>query len=518
MSLEGLLSYIGLLITAYSITQEYNRIKLKLSSITYNIIFFITLIVLFLSSNEYLRNFLIYKINIREYFTCIVWQSKYHILIFLNIFSLYKIFISAKLNKNNSKIFFELVKNLEVEKKYDLKSKLIKDNLDKIFKYRNYDNILLKIQNRVYNFISPNSSYYSRIKKGINQVSKLQKSYLDSGGDFNKLNEIGKLPITDYTKIENIRKYISEWIKPKLFQNYFTEVYNFILDKKFIKYIIKNDEQLGLEILKYIAQYQYFAESYRYTEYFLKKTLSNKNSLAFKYLLDYANDSNSNLKFMIENQCENSFDLGLIICETIENIIIKNEEKLQIISFNYEDNKIYKHISNLYKILRGLEVDKMHLAGTPYYIQNELIKLIDFSKQQENQNLAFQILLEQLHIMKDLILKTNNNDFIKQNFNNLFEEVFKNKNINEDLALEIALCYSDYIFDKFSKATNIEDRIKKFKKFIDKTDNQFIISIYLKVFDKDRRYNGKDYISYIKSNQNLQKHWDKINNYLQNKI
>jgi len=514
MELKVFLTYIGLLFTAYNVNPEYRKLQIELSSIIWKVLFVITLILLFLSSNEIFKEYLLYTLDIKCYIYNWIWISKYHLIVVLNVFSLYKIFTASQLSKNNSKIFFELIKNLEVEKKYDLKSKVIKNNLENIFKYKNHQTFLSRLQNKIYNLISPSSNYLERIEKDLTKISQLQKDYLDNGGDINKLNEIEQLPNTKYTKIEKFRELLAKLIKPKSFQNYFSEVYNLILDKKFIKYILKNDEQFGLEILRYIAQYGYFIESYQYIEYFLKKTLSNKNSLVFKLLYE----NKENIKFIIENQqYENGFDLGLIVCETIENLVIKNKKELQKVYSNNNENKVYKHISNLYKILGELETDKMHLAGTPYYIQIELIKLIDFSEKQENQNLAFQLLLKQLDTMKDLSLKTKGNYFIEHNFDDLLEESFKIENINEDLVLEIALYYSDYIFDKFTKIITVENKVESFKNFIDKTNNQFIILVYLKVFNKYRSYNGKDYISYTKIDKNLQQYWNEIYTFLKAK-
>ena len=514
MELKVFLTYFGLLITAYNVNPEYKKIKIKLALIEYKIIFFITLILLFISSNEYIQYQLIQNFQIKLYFnywTYWIWVSKYYIIVSLNFFSLYKILTATQLNKTNSKVFFELIKNFEIEGKYDLKVKIIKENLENIFEYKEYHNTLYKIKNYIYNCIESYNAYNTRIDKGVKEKSKLQKEYLDNGGDFNKLSEIGKLPSTKYTKIENFRKILSEYMRPKPFQNYFSEIYNFILDKKFIKQVIKNDEQLGLEILRYISKYKYFDSAYPYTTYFLKKTLSNSNSLIFKSFEENKNTIN----FLKDNQqSENGFDLGLIICDTIEKLIIKNQQELKKKYLKDSNNKVYTHINKLYQILKGLETDEMHLAGTPDYIQKELISLIDFSKNYDEQNLAFELLLCQLEYMKDLALKSVNNNFLESNINQLLEDTFKIPNINDYLILRIALTYTDYIFDEFTNIVSIEQRIENFKKFINKNNNQFIILIYLNVFDKNRRDSNKDYSSYIRPNKKLEKYWNEINNFL----
>jgi hypothetical protein len=516
MELKVFLTYVGLLITAYNVNEEYRKIKIELSLRRWQVIFFITLFLLFISSNLWLKDKLIEELNIQTYFYNFIWVSKYYLIVAFNLYSLYKIFTATKLNKKNSKVFFKLIKNLETQKKYDIKNRLIKENLENIFKYKNYYSLLFRIKNKLYYVINPYNNYKKRIDKGLEQASKSQKDYLDKGGDFSQLNTIGNLPDTKYTKIENFRKSISEYIKPKPFQNYFSEIYEFILDKKFIKQIIKNDEQFALEILVYIAKYKYFTESYEYREYFLKKTLSNKKSLTFNLFYEDNND----ISFVKENQqFENGFDLGLIICETIEQFIIQNQKDLQKKYLGNSEDSIYKHIYNLYQILEKLDTNKMHLAGTPYYIQEELIKLIDFSKKSDEQNLAFKLLLTQLDSMKDLALKSQNDDFIEKNINQLLKDIFEIKEIDNHMILEIAFVYSDYIFDKFIKDVAIETRIKNFKEFINNNNNQYVISTYLKVFNNTRsNYNGKDYISYTKSNQKSEEYWKEINTFLASKI
>ena len=52
MELKTFVTYMGLLFTAYNLNPEYKKFQIKLSSIIWKFIFVITLILLFLSSNE----------------------------------------------------------------------------------------------------------------------------------------------------------------------------------------------------------------------------------------------------------------------------------------------------------------------------------------------------------------------------------------------------------------------------------------------------------------------------------
>jgi len=105
MELKIFLTYIGLLITAYNVNEEYRKIKIKLSLKRWKVIFFITLFLLFISSMEWVTYELTHVMAIQILFNDFFWSLKYHLIVALNLLSLYKIFTATKLNKINSKIF-----------------------------------------------------------------------------------------------------------------------------------------------------------------------------------------------------------------------------------------------------------------------------------------------------------------------------------------------------------------------------------------------------------------------------
>ena len=104
MSLENFLNYIGFLIAAYGITQEYIRIKLRLGNKIYVLVFFLSLFLMFLSTFDWLKIELTQRAYIQILFYDFVWQSKYQIIVFVNLLSLYCIFNSTRLKKTIVKI------------------------------------------------------------------------------------------------------------------------------------------------------------------------------------------------------------------------------------------------------------------------------------------------------------------------------------------------------------------------------------------------------------------------------
>ena len=266
MSLENFLNYIGFLIAAYGITQEYIRIKLRLGNKIYVLVFFLSLFLMFLSTFDWLKIELTQRAYIQILFYDFVWQSKYQIIVFVNLLSLYCIFNSTRLKKNNSENFYNLLYELKQDGKELILNKLIKENFTNIFKYKEYECVIYRIRLFLYYRLDPSDSHNKRINKKISQLAEEQKKYIENGGDISKLNTVGTLPNTQLTRFENIRKSLANYVKPYR-ENYFEKIYQLsFLDKNQIKHYKESDEVVGLEILRNIAKYEYFSESFEYIE------------------------------------------------------------------------------------------------------------------------------------------------------------------------------------------------------------------------------------------------------------
>jgi len=133
LKLADLMTFFALLLTAYGATQEYTRVKMKLIPKLFFIIFWISSLILFLSSfNEvkvYFMQFdLLHSIK-TQYPT--LWLDKYFFLIAIIITT---IFISLKyftrLRYGNQKLFLELIENLSKQENYELLNHLINDNIE----------------------------------------------------------------------------------------------------------------------------------------------------------------------------------------------------------------------------------------------------------------------------------------------------------------------------------------------------------------------------------------------------
>jgi hypothetical protein len=378
--------------------------------------------------------------------------------------------------------------------------------------YKEYECVIYRIRLFLYYRLDPSDSHNKRIKKKISQLAEQQKKYRENGGDISKLNTVGTLPNTQLTRFENIRKSLANYVKPYR-ENYFEKIYQLsFLDKNRIKEYRQYDENLALEILNNIAKYKYFADSFIYSEEYLILNLMDKHSFLFKNL--YHDKNNIQTKFIYDNQkYEDGFDLGYIVCVVIAKLLEKYKNLLQKNIIDNEDNANLKHINQLYEILSRLDGNQTHLSGEPLYIQRTLVKYIDFTKNIEQQNMAFDIIRNQIHSIKYLASNSNEANNLKL-FENLIENIFSIDNVSEEILVEIASVYVDYIFKINTGNKKIEKKNEEFKSFIVSSRVQKkLLNIYVKVFDT-RREHGNDYISYIKTNEELEDYWQKIKEFL----
>ena len=79
MDLSTILTYIGLLISAYGATQEYIRLKLKLAPLKYTILFAVSLFLLYIATVEFVEYKLITygTIHFNSGISLYLWEMKH---------------------------------------------------------------------------------------------------------------------------------------------------------------------------------------------------------------------------------------------------------------------------------------------------------------------------------------------------------------------------------------------------------------------------------------------------------
>lgn len=492
MDLSTILTYIGLLISAYGATQEYIRLKLKLAPLKYTILFTVSLFLLYIATLEFVEYELITygTIHFNSGISLYLWEMKHLILLTINLFSLYIIIKASKLTSRNQKQFLDLIHELRANKNYAMLHKLIKENLEIIFK------------------IKYNKTFEDKAKDyNIKQFQNLIKT--DTKERITKLEE---LKDKIFYKVHN---YLGNF---SLKKNIINEIFKYtVSDKVIIKSVTELNELLGIEILKNILKYKAFDSEFK--NRFLINSFKNRESYVYKeYIIGH---TGTIYDFFNDNQqYEQGLDIGLNICFAILELIEDNQE---ILVENYQDfelKPIFKHIRELFEALENTDPFKSHYSNLPHVIQKVILKNIDLSKEEET--VGFYFLNSLFSVMKELNIKCNG--CYIESFNSLyFGFIYNARNAYNDNLIRIGCHYIDYMFNDMY-IENIENHVQQFKKHIEQTyssEKEVLFQMYLMVLDKRReRGDCEDYIAYTHANidSKITKYWDEIENLLNSKV
>lgn len=494
MELSTILTYLALLITAYGATQEYIRLKIKLVPKIYTILFGITLIILYLTTLDSIQEILkqIGKVNYPSGLSYILWDSKYLIILSINLVSLYMILIASKLTTKNQKQFLDLIHELRGYKNIPTLHKLIKENLETIFKIKYTSTFQEKA-----------SSYKFKKIQDLIKFDKKEKQPLF----FKAKDKIFYIIYSFLAKFSYKKETINE-----IFQYA-------VSDKLIIKSIAQHNEPLGIEVLKNILKYKAFDSGFK--NRFLISTFKNRDSYIYKEFI--TGHSGSIHDFFNENQYyEQGLDIGLNIYFAILELIEDNQEILVETYEDFELKPIFKHIKELFEALKNTDPSKSHYSNLPNITQKVILKNIDLSIEEETVGLYF--LNELFSTMKELNAKCNG--CYIESFNSLYSffayYTSKTNGVTSNTLVKIGCHYIDYLFnDRY--IDHIEDHVAQFKKHIEqsyKSDKQELY-IYSLVLDKRRdRGECEDHIAYTHAsvNKKITQYWDEIEELIKKKL
>ncbi|RLA06734.1 MAG: hypothetical protein DRQ51_08390 [Gammaproteobacteria bacterium] len=464
MEISTILTYLALLITAYGITQENIRLQLNLTSVSYKIIFFLTAFILYFTAFDITKDIL--ENNVRDYFcnwSSYLWESKYAIILSVNIYCLYKILIPSKLTKRNQKQFLNLIHELRGYKKLSILHKIIKENIDNIFKIKYKKTTLDKILN----YIAKDRMFLQARKNNINDIFQYA-----------------------------------------------------ISDKLIINSVAKNNEPLGLDILKKIIEYKEFDDNFK--NEFIIKILKNRNSYIYKeYII---RQSGAIYKFFNDNQdFEKGLDIGRNIAFAILELIEDNQHLLELVYQEYNTNPLISHIDNLFYTLENTDPNVSHYSNIPFFIQTTILNKIDLSK--ESESVGFHFLNKLFDVVKELNVKISNDNQHKEQLNKIFNSLYvsfieKAKNSHGDKKIYIGCHYVDYMFNDLY-FENIKRHTDQFEEHIQKAGDDIkksLCKMYLLVLDESRsREFCEDHRHYTHSrgNDTIKKEWGRIKKLLE---
>lgn len=367
MELGIILTYFGLIFTAYSATQEFQRIKLKLIPKWLIVLFFIFSIILFVTSFKEFKTYLltynqiVFVANYCKTHYPFIWQLKYFILLGIHIFIIiFSITFFTKLRYGNQKKFLNLLINLSKQGNYKILNELTNENILKIISLEN------------------------------------KKTFLE------EYKKIETNEFLDTLKTKQDFNFDETCIKKSIF--YILK--NFSYDKKFINEIenfiklepnIKTNELIGFEQLKILIKNNSFQD--KFIEEYLKNLFQNKDSYIVKQVID-ENNSNQYKSLLLYN----SVDLEL-----------NNSIGLAIIEFLKDDKNIQEELSKKYDganektsyiatLIDLFPKNRSYFTNTLISIKKELLK---YSKLDENlETNGFYLYLELLKNIFEYITKT----------------------------------------------------------------------------------------------------------------
>lgn len=490
MDLSTILTYFGLLITAFGATQEYIRLKLRLAPKVHVFLFAFSLTLLYISTLDFIRQYLtVYGVihfpnGIFHY----LWEAKYWLVLSVNLLSLFIIMQASKLTASNEEEFLDLVHDLRGSKNYATLHKLIKENVETIFALK-------------YTKTFAEKSSWSGFGKNFDLI-------------YNRLG---------------IEKQSSRFMKMKSFlykqigrfsyqKNVINEIFQYTISNKLIiQSIAESNEPLGIEILKQILKYEAFDS--KFIDKFLITVFKNRDSYIYKeYILGHSGKIHD--LFEANQQFEKGLDLGLNIAIAILELLENKTEILNEEYRNNESNPQIKHISELFWALENTDPHKAHYSNLPYHIEKILLEHINLSKEQESVGFHF---LNSLFSTFQQLNERSNGLHIEV-FNSLYYSFAdKAKNAHEDYLIQIGCHYIDYMFNDHN-FEQIDDHVKHFKNAIQKSwrsDLSTLSTIFLLVLDKRRgRGDCEDWIAYTHSrgNRKISVYWDCIERFLKKKI
>lgn len=496
MDLSTILTYFGLLITAFGATQEYIRLKLKLAPKLHVFLFAFSLGLLYISTLEFVRQYLtVYGVlhfpnGISHY----LWEAKYLFILSINLMSLYFILQASKLTPANEQEFLDLIHDLRGSKNYSILHKLIYENLDVIFSLK----------------YEPTFAERTSRRRGAKHLNAIMAQLGIENNPKPKFFELMWEKITSYIYIQIAKFSYRKEVINEIFQYC-------ISDKLIMQSIAESNEPLGIEILKQILKHDAFDS--KFINRFLIIIFKNRDSYIYKeYILKQSGKIH---EFFEANQrYEKGLDLGLNIAFAI---LEQLEDNTEFLSERYEDNhlnSLFKHISELFEALGKIDPEQSHYSNLPYYIEKVLLKNIDLSEEKES--VGFHFLNSLFSTFQELNEKSNGLHI--EVLNSLYSSFAdKAEDANADYLIRIGCHYIDYMFNDFN-IEHIDSHVQQFKDSIEKTwksDLSKLCEIFLLVLNKRRgRGDCEDWTAYthVGVNTKISENWDSVTEFLQEKI
>lgn len=259
MDFSGLLTFLGLLIAAYSIMPEHSRLSVRVFISPWvwlvGVLLLCLCTFLIYLSRKIHADGLVYKDG--SYFGAV--DIELIIFVLITIYTLVIIFklAKAKINRSNIKIYRDLIEELSLQKEYQLLAKSLRGNLGRLIIFSNEKTFIQRKLNSLLAFLKPDDLSPHELHFGA--VSVKIKFLVDSiTNDEEEVEQPNFIKRQFLFVTKDIPKHFYIWFyrNVKLFffgkqiSQYASEILEkFVYQKDFAKYLASNNPKLAIDIL-----------------------------------------------------------------------------------------------------------------------------------------------------------------------------------------------------------------------------------------------------------------------------
>lgn len=471
MKFDTLLTFFGLLLTAYGATQEYSRMKMQLIPSIFYWISGILSFILFITSFEEVKNyfmsdckFCLFVFLKHEYSD--FWEYKYFLLICLFLLSLIiPLVVFTKLRYGNQKKFLLLLHQLSKQENYEFLNRLANENMEKILSLR-----------------------YKKTFK--NQLDLHEVTQLTDLLSVNKINWIQKMLSAiklGILKILTLMSYDKSLIKQ-------------IADFVELEPNIKMNELMGYKKLEKIVELENNPKEY--SKKFILDIFQNQNSFIVKQYLDESS-SNEYQNFFKQHchEVELNINVGFAILE-----ILKDLELQKALTEKYDGKN--KTVEYIHRLLSVWIENNSSLSNMATIIQKELLK---YSKLEDSiETNGFFLLMRLFDAVCEYIsINYRLNNTIIQHINYLYNgmgELFYTATYSLEKRIQTACHYISFLMQDSEFQA---ERINTFRQYIQEKPAQ--ISLFIQVLSNSDRTLCEDKLGFgVAENKAKKDRWNEI--------
>ncbi|AHF02233.1 hypothetical protein THIAE_04340 [Thiomicrospira aerophila AL3] len=289
-------------------------------------------------------------------------------------------------------------------------------------------------------------------------------------------------------------------------------------DKRFAQSVQKNNEQLGIEILKILAKKDVFATEF--SNAFLISALKDPHSYVYSKLVEGRTSEITDL--LLKHQHYEKFDLGLNLCWAILELVEENSTLMAQRFYEGQEPETFKTINGLISTLARLDPIQAHLSNLPYYIQKEWLKFVRLDSE-EDETIAFELMVRFYDAIADLQARAKGEALRFDYLNYIYSTLPNDEMISRAKAIRLGCPYINLIFNERNTGF-IENSFKQFKELFESYEytldrnKENLKQMFLVLLDKQRgRGDCEDWIHLTNSgNKKKNETWDQMIAFLNN--